>query len=156
MNQPDVNIDHNNQRTTTVLRIRNNFNRLAEELIQRNRKDSALKVLDRIVELMPQSKYPYDIFTLGTTELYYRINETEKANRLIRDYLKATTEMLRYLFSLEHRFDKAIDYEKQVNIQLLQELGSLADKYGQVDLIKEVELNMQQYMGLYYQNNSKK
>lgn len=156
MNQPDVNIDHNNQRTTTVLRIRNNFNRLAEELLLQNKKDSALKVLDRIVELMPQKKFPYDLFTLGTAELYYRLNETEKANRLVKDHLKATTDNLRYYFSLSHRFDNSLDYEKQVNIQLLQELGSMTEKYGQADLKKEIDLNLQQYMGLYYQDNSKK
>jgi hypothetical protein len=156
MNQPDVNIDHNNQRTTSVLRIRNNFNRLADELILRNKKDSALAVLNKIVELMPQRKYPYDIFTLGTAELYYKINEAEKANSLIKDFLKATSENLRYLFSLSHRFDKAIDYEKQVNIQLLQELGMLAEKYGQVELKTEIEQDLKQYMSLYYQDNPQK
>jgi hypothetical protein len=156
MNQPDVNIDHNNQRTTSVLRIRNNFNRLADELILRNKKDSALAVLNKIVELMPQQKYPYDIFTLGTAEMYYKINEAEKANNLIKDFLKATRENLRYLFSLSHRFDKAVDYEKQVNIQLLQELGMLAEKYGQADMKKEIEQDLTQYMGLYYQDNPQK
>jgi hypothetical protein len=38
MNQPDVFIDHNNQRTAMVLRLRNTFNRLAETLIQENKR----------------------------------------------------------------------------------------------------------------------
>ena len=156
MNEPDVNIDHNNQRTTSVLRIRNNFNRLASELIARNKKDSALIVLNKIVDLMPQKKYPYDIFMLGIAESFYKINENEKANRIVIDFLRATKENLRYLFSLSSRFDSSVDYDKQVNLQTLQELGSLSDKYGQVELKNEIEKYMQQYMGLYYQSNSKK
>jgi hypothetical protein len=156
MNQPDVNIDHNNQRTTTVLRLRNNFNRLAEELIAQNKKDSALAVLNKIVDLMPQRKYPYDIFTIKTIESYYRINETEKANRIIKDYLKATEENLRYYFSLSHRFDGSVDYEKQVNIQTLQELGSLTEKYAQVDLKNGIEKSLQYYYELYTQSSSQK
>ena len=150
MNQPDVNIDHNNQRTTTVLRLRNNFNRLAEELIAQNKKDSAVAVLDKIVDLMPQNKYPYDIFMIGIAESYFKLNENEKANRIVKDYLKASMENLKYLFSLERRFEKSVDYDKQVNLQTLQELGSLTEKYGQEELKNEIEKDLQQYLGIYY------
>ncbi len=156
MNQSDVNIDHNNQRTTSVLRLRNNFNRLAVALIDQNKKDSALKVLNKIVDLMPQRKYPYDIFTIGIAESYYKINENEKGNKIVTDYLKATKENLKYLFSLSSRFDNSVDNEKMLNLQTLQELGSLSDKYGQVELKNEIEKYLQEYMGLYYQSNPKK
>ena len=156
MNQPDVNIDHNNQRTTSVLRIRSNFNRLADALILKNKKDSALAVLNKIVDLMPQKKYPYDFFMLGIIESYFKINETEKANRIVKDFLKSTTENLRYYYSLGSRFDQSIDSDKQLNLQTLQQLGSLTDAYGQVELKSEIDKSLQQYMELYYQSNSKK
>ncbi len=156
MDQPDVNIDHNNQRTTTVLRLRNNFNRLAEELIAKNKKDSALNVLDRISGLMPQYKYPYDLFTIGTIELYYKLNETEKANKILKDFLKATNENLKYLFSLSKYYENSVDYDKQVNLQTLQQLGSLSDTYGQVELKNEIDKSLQQYMQVYYQGRSEK
>lgn len=152
MNQPDVDIDHNNQRTAFVLRLRNNFNRLADELIQLNKKDSALVVLNKIVDLMPQKKYPYDIFMIRISESYYKINENEKANKIVKDYYKATKENLRYLFSLERRYEKVVDYEKQVNLQTLQELGSLTETYGQTALKDEIDNSLKEYMGLYYQN----
>lgn len=156
MDQPDVNIDHNNQRTATVLRLRNNFNRLAEELIAQNKKDSALAVLNKITSLMPQYKYPYDIFVIGTAELYYKINETEKGNRLVKDYLKSTNENLKYLFSLSSDLNSSVDYDKQVNLQTLQQLGSLSDTYGQVDLKNEIEKSLQQYVQIYYQGRTEK
>ncbi|HAP35379.1 MAG TPA: hypothetical protein DCQ28_05360, partial [Bacteroidetes bacterium] len=154
MDQPDVNIEHNNQRTTSVLRIRNNFNRLAEELIALNKKDSALAVLNKIYGLMPQEKYPYDLFTIGTIELYYKLNETEKANKIVTDFLKATNENLKYLFSLSKYYENSVDYDKQVNLQSLQQLGSLSETYGQNDLKNEIDKSLQQYMEIYYQGKS--
>lgn len=156
MDQPDVNIDHNNQRTTTVLRLRNHFNRLAEELIAQNKKDSALTVLNKISSLMPQKKYPYDIFVIKTIELYYKINETEKANKMLKDYLRATKENLKYLFSLSKNLENTVDYDKQVNIQTLQELGSLSDTYGQKEIKDEIDKSLQQYMEVYYQGRAEK
>lgn len=149
MDQPDVNIDHNNQRTTTVLRLRNNFNRLAEALIAENKKDSAVTVLDKICILMPQSKYPYDIFTFGTIDLYYKLNETEKANKIVKEYLKATNENLNYLFSLSSNFKSASDYEKRLNINTLQELGDMVARYGQTDLKQEIDNSTQNFIRLY-------
>jgi len=152
MNEPDVTIDHNNQRTTTVLRLRNNFNRLALELMQQNKKDSAITVLDKIIDLMPQEKYPFDYFMIGISETYYKLNENEKANKIVKDYFQVTNENLRYLFSLSRNFDSAVDYEKQVNIQVLQELGSLVERYNQPDLKNEIDGSLKDYMGRYYQN----
>lgn len=153
MNAPDVSIDHNIQRTATVLRLRNNFNRLANELIRENRKDSALKVLDRIVELMPNEKFPYDFFMIGLAESYYKLNETEKANQIVRRYVGICQQNLRYYFSLDSRFDSAADYDKQVNIQTLQELSGLADRYGQNEIKAEAEQFITQYMDMYYKGS---
>ncbi len=149
MDQPDVNIDHNNQRTTSVLRLRNNFNRLATTLIEENKKDSALAVANRIYSLMPQEKYPYDLFTFGTIEVFYKLNETEKANKMVKDFLKATNENLTYAFSLSRDLSSAIDYEKRLNIQTLQELGGLTEQYGQTELKNEIDNSLQNYIKLY-------
>ncbi|HCT29378.1 MAG TPA: DUF2723 domain-containing protein, partial [Bacteroidales bacterium] len=149
MDQPDVNIDHNNQRTATVLRLRNNFNRLAEELLAQNKKDSALAVVNKIYDLMPQNKYPYDLFSFGTIELFYKLNETEKANKMVKDFLRATNENLNYFFSLSSNLNTAVDYDKRVNIQTLQELGGLADRYGQSELKTEIDNSLQNFIRLY-------
>lgn len=153
MNQSDVFIDYNNQRTTSVLKLRNNFNRLAQELIRLNKKDSAINVLNKIVELMPQDKYPYDFFMLGIIESYYQLNQTEKATKIAQDYSDISLKNLRYLFSLEKRFEQVVDYEKQVNLQILQELSEMTQKYGQAEVGKEIEKSLNDYMGRYYQTS---
>lgn len=151
MQEKDVFIDHNNQRTAGVLRLRHNFTRLANQLIAENKKDSAIKVLDRIVELMPQEKYPYDFYMIGIAEGYYKLNETEKADSLLNEYIKYTEDNLKYLFSLTGKFSDLVDYDKQLNLQIMQELSGIADKYGQPQTKTELEQSMRKYMELYFQ-----
>jgi len=151
MQEKDVFIDHNNQRTAGVLRLRHNFTRLANQLIAENKKDSAIKVLDRIVELMPQEKYPYDFYMIGIAEGYYKLNETEKADSLLNEYIKYTEDNLKYLFSLTGKFSDLVDYDKQLNLQIMQELSGIADKYGQPQTKTDLEQSMRKYMELYFQ-----
>ncbi len=149
MNEPDVLIDHNIQRTAMVLRIRNTYSRLAEELLKQNRKDSAVKVIDKVVELMPNSKFPYDFLVLGHIDSYYKANETEKANVLLKDYATFTIDNLKYYFSLQGNFANVVSYDKELNLQVLQELVSLAENYGQTELYAEIEPILNDYFMQY-------
>lgn len=153
IDKPDVMVDHNVQRTTLVLRLRNNFNRLADELIAINKVDSAVKVLDRIVELLPQEKFPYDFFVIGLIESYYKANETEKAQNLLNSYAKSTLENLDYFFSLEPRFANITGYETELNLQIMQELVATADKFGQAELKETLEGRFNQFITRYYQRS---
>lgn len=152
MNEPNVLIDHNIQRTVMVLRIRNSFNRLAEKLIDMNRIDSAVKVVDRVVELMPNNKFPYDFFVIGHVENYYKVNETEKANILLKDYANYTIENLSYYFSLSGQLAEVVKYDKELNLQVLQELVTIADTYGQKDLNEELEPSLNNFLTLYFKS----
>lgn len=133
MNEPDVYLDFYNKRTFSVIKIRNNFTRLAEALVNQGKRDSAVAVLDRCMELMPQERIPYDIFTVGIAETYYQCAETEKANTIMDQYAAVCEEELNYYFSLRPSIGNAIDYEKRLNLQIFQELVRLTQRYGQLD-----------------------
>lgn len=143
MNEPDVFIDHNIQRTAVVLKLRNTFARLANKLIDEGKKDSAIKVLDRITELMPHPRFPYDFFMFGIAESYYKANQTEKANRIVLDYAKVSEQKLRYYLSLSNDIRRYYDDDIQLTAQTLQELASIANTYGQTDVTKKLEQMMQ-------------
>ena len=78
----DIYLDENNLRMLT--NFRNNFARLADDLIAKGKTDSARVVLDRCTELMPNEKVPYNYFNLPIAETYYRLNEIEKGNEMYR------------------------------------------------------------------------
>jgi hypothetical protein len=153
IDKPNVLVDHNVQRTALVLRLRNNFNRLADELIAENKPDSAVKILDRVIELLPLNKFPYDFFVIGLIETYYKTNETEKANTLISGYAINTLENLEYYISLEPRIATSIQNEIELNIQILQELISVSDKYGQNEIKQDFETKYNEMLSKYYQRS---
>ena len=70
MNDERVYLDENNTRMTTNFRI--NFGRLAEELLNEGKRDSAVMVLDKCVEVTPDKTIPYNYFMTKIGELYYR------------------------------------------------------------------------------------
>ncbi len=151
IDDPSVLVDHNVQRTTMVLRLRNNFNRLADKLIKTGQRDSAVKVLDRIVELLPQDKFSYDFFVIGLIESYYKANETEKANNLLAAYANATNENLDYFFSLSRRYRTSVMHEAELNLQIFQELVKIGEDYGQNEFIQDFEGDLSRHMEFYFQ-----
>ena len=151
IDKPDVMVDHNVQRTTLVLRLRNNFNRLASELLAINRVDSAVAVLDRIVELLPQEKFPYDFFTIGLIETYYQANETEKANELLGNYAQASLDNLKYFYSLDRDLRNLVRYDTELNLQIVQELLAVAERFGQEEVKNKLEPEFNNYLSRYYQ-----
>ena len=147
----DVMIDHNVQRTALVLRLRSNFNRLAEELIAQGKIDSAVNVIDRIGELLPKSKFPFDLFTIGHIETYYSANETDKANTLLNEYANYCIENLEYYYSLKPHHRKVVEYEISLNTQIFQELVEIANRSGQSEIKEDLEPRLNHYLSLYYQ-----
>ena len=153
MNEPDVFIDYNVQRTAMVLRLRNTFVRLAEKLHQEGQTEKAIAVVDRIMELMPHEKFPYnfqhDYFISGIIECYYQLGETEKASALMQRYAGIMEQDLQYLFSLEPRFAAALAQEKQIGIQMLGQLLAIANHYAQADLSESLGQSYSRYVDLF-------
>jgi len=153
MEEPDVYLDYYNIRTFAVIKLRNNFTRLAEELLKENKKDSAIQVLDRIMELAPNNKVPYDLFVPPIAETYYNCGQKDKANAIIREHLSLLSEELVYYFSLDQKLKQNLDYELRVALQLTQEYVQITGKAGDTDLNKEAEELFTLYYQRYLQSN---
>lgn len=147
MEKEDVLIEYYNIRTASVIKIRNKFARLAETLIEEGKTDSALAVLDRGMELMPNSQFPYDIFVMGLIEGYYKAGASDKANTIVNEFADITKENLYYFMSLPQNLAASVDYEMQVNMHILQQLVRMAYDYDN-ELGEKLEADFQSlYMG---------
>jgi len=147
MEEPDVYLDYYNIRTFAVIKLRNNFTRLAEELLKENKKDSAIQVLDRIMELTPNYKVPYDLFVPPIAEAYYNCQQNEKANEIVKEHLDLISEELVYYFSIKTELRQNLDYEIRVALQLSQEYVQITDRAGETELNQKAE----ELFTLYYQ-----
>jgi len=132
INNSNIFLDENVLRMLS--NFRNNFARLAKALIEENKPDSARIVLDKCIELMPDSAVRFDIFMLSIIESYYQIEEIEKANSLLTTLSENVCNDLEYYTNLEDKFRTCLSYEKKLSIHILDQLASLSDAYNQETL----------------------
>ena len=149
MNDPDVYIDENNMRMMT--NIRNSFNKLASGLIKEGKMDSAVAVIDRSFELVPNSIVPYEYFALGLAESYFQAGASEKGDLVLEDALEVFDNELNYYFSLDRKFlnTQTVNDEIQRNLFFLQRMERTARNFGDLDLAQKIAATLKRHMETY-------
>lgn len=115
------------------LNYRSNFNRLAESLIKENKQDAAKRVLEKCVEIMPNEIVYYDIFMIPVIECYYKLNEFEKANSMVK--------VLMYNFNnnVSNYRDITLAEHADHRAKAINRLKELAIEYNQQEILKIIE-----------------
>ncbi|MCX6243644.1 MAG: DUF2723 domain-containing protein [Bacteroidetes bacterium] len=116
-------MDEQNQRL--VLTYRSLFGRLADGLIDQGKKDSARKVLDRCVEILPEEVAFYDFYSIQMAECYYRIGDQEKGDKICERVLRLMDHDMDYLFSFRQDELKSMDMNFREDLMILQRLGEV-------------------------------
>ncbi len=159
MNDERVYLDENNIRMTTNFRI--NFSRLAEELLNEGRRDSAIKVLDKCVYEMPDKTVPYNYFMSRIAELYYQTagvlnrpdslqsNDVElnknkelvsKGNAISQRLMEIYADNMNYYISLKGtKYFKLVEPEMNQAMYILQATTNILKQTNQKDLADKAE-----------------
>lgn len=137
MENNNIYMDENNLRMT--FNFRNNFARLAEALMREGKKDKAVKVLDKCMEVMPKETIPYNYFMLPVADAFFRVEKPEKGAEIMKELATMYEGELKYYFSLEPKFYQKIDFEAQQAMSVMQRLASMAKTYKQDALAKDLE-----------------
>jgi hypothetical protein len=165
MNMESVYLDENNLRMTTNFRI--NFARLAEELLNEGKRDSAVKVLDKCMEVMPDKTVPYNYFMSKIAELYYRAagatgndslttgdlemgkkNELiAKANAISSRLLDIYTDNMNYYISLKGtKYFKQVETEMNQALYIMQSMASILRSSNQKEMADKAEKQFMEVM----------
>ena len=168
MNDPKVYLDENNIRMS--MNVRNSFVRLADGLLDQGKRDSAIAVLDRCNELVPNSKVTYNYFNLLMVESYYRAGHnlvknttldslslevntfpaaTKKANEVAKVMARNCEEELKYYFTLEPRFRALVQDELQRSFYIMQQLSNLTEHYGEKELSEDISKRLNNLLSVY-------
>ena len=149
MNDPNVYIDENNMRMMT--NIRNSFNRLADALIKEGKKDSAIAVLDRCLELVPIDLVSPEYFTIQLADSYLKTGAVDKGLAVLEKSYSIFDDELSYFFSLQRKFvqTKSVNEEIQRDIFYLQIMERTARENGQIEFAQKVGQSMQDYFAKY-------
>ncbi|HOT15994.1 MAG TPA: hypothetical protein PK252_14645, partial [Bacteroidales bacterium] len=145
INNPKVYLDENILRMLS--NIRNSFAKLADALILANKKDSALKVVDRAMELMPDKCVPYNYFTMPYVDLYYKLNQPAKAQAISERLAVIAEQELTYIFRLKPEDRVLLDYDMKVNLRILQQLSMIEKQYGNTEKANKLEMLFQEFYG---------
>ena len=164
MNREDVYLDQNN--LNMCMNFRNNFARLAENLLAKGARDSSMKVLDKMNAEMPDKTVPYNVMMLRPIELYYRAGQSMGANPMDSAFNSNTVELpeqkrkhaieagnsivkrmadiyeddLNYYFSLKGtEYIKFVDRDMNQAMAVFQELIRLAKTADQKEVVKNLE-----------------
>jgi tetratricopeptide (TPR) repeat protein len=148
MHNPKVYMDETNMRMT--MNFRNNFARLAEALIRENKLDSATKVLDRCVEVMPDEAIPYNFFMLPIGELYYKVGQVDKANTIFKRLTELYNEELAYFFALDRPRKLQVESEIQRALSVMQRMLYSGKTYSKDSvLVNQIETQFSGYYQRY-------
>jgi hypothetical protein len=167
MNDPKVYLDENNVRMS--MNVRNSFVRLADGLLAEGKRDSAIAVLDRCNELVPNKKVNYNYFNLLMVESYYKAGHNlknmsrdslarevnlfpaaiNKANEVVKIMADNCEDELKYYFTLEPRFRASIQEELQRSFYIMRELSNISGQYGEKALSQQVAKRLNDLLTIY-------
>lgn len=137
MQDPNIYLDETNRRMT--LNFRNNFARLADELIRKGESEKAEKVLDKCIEVMPNEAVSYNYFNLPLAEAYYKIGKNEKGRAIIEILIDRYFDELDYINSIEPKQRGSMERDNQIANQVVGSLYSLTNQYQEQDLLEKIE-----------------
>lgn len=138
MDKGNIFMDENNKRM--CMNFRNNFARLAGELIRQGKKEQAVKALDKCLEVLPKHNVPYNQFMVSIAEHYYKLKEIEKANDIVKTLINQYNEELNYYTSLKGSFRKNVQREEGFAKYILGQLIMLTkDRYPESGLAEEMK-----------------
>ena len=120
----NIYLDETNLRMT--MNFRNNFHRLAQQLIIESKYAKAQKVLDYAMELMPGDQVPLNYFTHPIVKSYYDINATNEGELLVSKLNEIYTSELNYFFSFSDNKKDGIYLEILKNLQFYNDLVEIA------------------------------
>jgi hypothetical protein len=140
-------IDNNNITEIKIMEGKSISARLALKLLQENKKDSAIAVLDRCMEIFPEKNIPLDFDDLRIAEVYYKAEQFQKANDIIKKLSTQTIKRIEYYTSLSVTISSGIEMENRRQIAILSNCVNIARSYKQTELGKELDESLKKLIG---------
>jgi tetratricopeptide (TPR) repeat protein len=141
---PGIYINEDNFRMATT--FRNAYMRLARALMNENKMDSAVRVCDRISEMIPDRVVPLGYFNIGIGEVYLAAQEKDKGKEIFDRLVAIQEEQLDYYFSFPDHLRPAVRFDMEQCLAILHAVIRIVGDLGE----KELENTYQEKMDFYY------
>ncbi|VAW22745.1 hypothetical protein MNBD_BACTEROID01-111, partial [hydrothermal vent metagenome] len=141
---PDVYIDDYNEREIRIIQARYIFARLAQQLTKEGKKDSAIAVIDRLIEIFPNERIPFAYDSFPAAEQYYAAGAMEKGDNMVRTMAQNSFDNIEYYLSTP--FFGSVKNDLNREISNLRNLTIITRNYKQNDLSKELDQKLQAFI----------
>ncbi len=118
--------------------LRNNYARLAGELLAEGEKQKAISVLDKCMNAMPKKNVPYNVYVTTFPRLYYQADAPEKGKPVLEDLVAVAEDDLNYYMNLPTDDIETYQREIQESMAILQEMLRIAQQYQETELATEI------------------
>jgi len=132
-----------------TITMRSTYSRLVEALVAEKKYDLAIQVCDRIQELVPDDKVPYNYFNLSIAEGYMRAGQAEKGVEILQRMTGIQDEQLGYFFRFPENKRAYISMDIQQAMAVLHAVGQIAKDNNQADIADKAEETLELYYNLY-------
>ncbi len=138
MDKPGVFLD-NVFISSCALNIRQRCGALANALIEEGKKDKAIKVLDKCLQVTPQENVPYDVTMYAITMGYYQAGALDKASALSKKLFTNYESNIRYYYSFDRKEIPTFGSDPETAQDIMERLIYFANNFKQTALSKELE-----------------
>ncbi len=137
LNDPKVNVDRESYRNSMI--PKQDYMRLAQALLQENKKDSAVAVLDKCIYFFPNDKFTFDFYMLPFVDIYYKAGAIKKANAMTEKLASIYEQNIEYYNSLDEKFFKSYSEDMQQAFEVLQRLSMMAKENKQIKISDKIQ-----------------
>lgn len=122
LNDPDIFLDENTFRTIEVVQIKNNFYKLAEELVLLGDNDRALEVLDKLYSILPLDRFHTSYFDVLMAMHYYELSKTEQGDVIMQRVADDCFDRVEFYLSLGSDYITQYNQDASRDISILREV----------------------------------
>ncbi|WP_457619182.1 DUF2723 domain-containing protein [Lutibacter sp.] len=128
---------------------RNNMERLARKLFDENKFGKATEILDISLEKMPVHKFGHYSMLISYVDLYYQLNEKEKARKLASDLKKILQENLVYHSQFDESEIESIFDEIKQSLLMYDQLVKTTIRFDDEKYATSVKDEYVEYLKLF-------
>jgi len=119
--------------------LRNNFNRLALQLIEEGQKEKAVAVLDKGLSYIPNEKIPYNFLNITAVEAYFKAGKPNEAIDVADKIAYNLIEDINYAQDLPKHIASAYERDVQIAEYGMTALMRLALEHNREDWVNQIQ-----------------
>ncbi len=135
------------------INTRSIYGRLAQSLLDAGKKDSAVAVCDRCVEMIPDEVVPYNFFMLSMVDVYYKTGHPEKGRKILERLTEIYRQDLDYYYALRGRKALAAEDQKRMALGVMQRISQISEIVDDKAISAQSKALFDKYYARYVEDN---